>query len=318
MLVSTGTLTVQETAEQLFILVDSESGPDGKRKVRRSLKRFLAAVGPNPINGLTANDLLRYKKKLVEELAPNTINDYLTYTRRLLNFAWETGAVEHPFRLKVLKNVNRPPLRIKGIKPADLCKLLSAVNEVNQPCARLMLLQFLCVLRPSEAATLLHRRGEQQSDGTFAIPSKTTRRSGELRRVLLSEEASRLLALIPTTYDTGAETKLRMTNGLVYAKRVWKVGRKLRETKGDEWLRSLIGKADLSPHFLRHSAVQALIDAEVREEYIRTAMGRLKPRVDRTYGAENYTAAREAIAVLSTLVPLSTIGIGTAADTTAE
>lgn len=309
MLVPSGPATVQETAQRLFRLVDSESGPHGKKKVRRSLKRFLAAVGSRPIDGLTADDLIDYKGKMVAELAPNTINDYLTYTRRLLVFASETGAVARPFQLGILKNVNRRPLWSKGIKSDAIRVLLTEAYKVNPSAARLMLLQFLCVMRPSEAPKLLHRLGEERADGTFAIEGKTTRKSGELRPVLLTPDSRRLLESIPTTFQKGDQLKPRLMTSGAYGHRVWTVGRKLRKLHGDAWLKSIIGKRDLSPHFLRHSANQALIDAKVPEEYRRAAMGRLKPRVDRTYGTENYEAATQAIAILSTLVPLETVGM---------
>ena len=64
MLLNSGPSTVQQTAERLFTLVDSESGPAGRIKVRDCLKRFLTAVGTKQIDQLTADDLIGYANPL--------------------------------------------------------------------------------------------------------------------------------------------------------------------------------------------------------------------------------------------------------------
>lgn len=290
------TLSTQAVAEQLFALVDSESGPAGRRKVRACLKRFLEHFGTREIGSLKAADLIAYKAKLVGDgLKPTTINDALTYARRLLTFAYDAEYVQVPFRLRVLKNVPKGAVKSKAVSVANLKTLLKAAHDLKPNVARMMLLQFWGVMRPSELPKVLYRQGEERGTGVFAIDGKTTRKTGELRPVLLTDAALKLMEQTEPLYK----------DGLGYRHEVWKLGRRLRREHGDGFIRALVGTPDLSPHFLRHTANQALIDAGVREEYIRTAMGRLKARVDRGYGAkENYEEARKAVGVLAKLVPL--------------
>ena len=293
--------TVQEVADSLFALVDSESGEFGRRKVRACLVRFLAQHGGKEIASLKGADLIAFKGKMTADgLAASTMNDALTYARRLLTFAFDNDFVEKPFKLANLKNVGRGAVKSKAVSPDKVRQVVEAVGEYNQNLARMMLLQFYGVMRPSELPKVLYQQGEEQGRGVFSVVGKTTRKTGELRDVLLSDSALKLLKV----------TEPKYANGNGYRHQCWVVGRRLRRDKGDGFIKGLIGEEDLSPHFLRHSSVQALIDADVREEHIRTAMGRLKARVDRVYGKKpNHGAARESLQVLAQLIPLSTVGI---------
>ncbi len=86
-------------AALLFALVDSESGPCGRANVRNRLKFFLDRYGDRILSTITPDDLVEYKGAMVKGRRPESTNNYLSATRRLLTLAYETGKVEYPFRL---------------------------------------------------------------------------------------------------------------------------------------------------------------------------------------------------------------------------
>ncbi len=296
---SDSSATVQEAADALWALVDSEAGAHGRCKVRACLKRFLTDYGTRSLASLRATDLIAFKAKIVRDgLVPNSANDVLTYTRRLLTFAYEIELVERPFRLGVLKNLRRGPVTTKAVSADNLKVLLRAVAEMRPNLARMMLLQFYGAMRASELPKLLYGRGDAVESGVFAILGKTSAKTGDLRLLLLSESALALLA----------DTRPQYGDANCYRHQCWVVGRRLRKLKGDDFVKSLTGKPDLSPHFLRHTAATMLLQAGVPEEHWRAAMGRSRPSVDRVYAKkENWAEAQRSLEVLAVLVPPSII-----------
>jgi integrase len=274
------------------------------------------SLGELPYEELIPDDLIDFRASLLERmkpggphrrLSPSTVNTRLTYARALLKFGEELGLTQRVLPLGLLKKVRPAPITRKTISVPNVRRLLAAVADVHPTLAKAMLLQFLGTMRPSELPRIAHGNYEVRGRGILAIYSKTTNKSGELRPVLLCDEGLALLqSLNPTYTDASGATKRLFPNENAYRHLCWRVGRKI-EKKSPGLIRELTGKKDLSPHALRHAANQALIDAGVREEYIRAAMGRCKPRVDRAYGSENYAAAREAVAVLAELIPPASI-----------
>lgn len=293
--------TLREVADSLFALVDSESGPAGRQNVRFRLRLFLERYGSKPANALTPADLIGYKAELVKRYKPEFVNNCLTYSRRLLTFAWESGAVEQPYRLGVLKAVPKGALRRKGLAAENVSALLKEVSQRNRPLATLMLIQLYGVLRPSEAPKVAYSVGELQPYG-IDVESKTTRKTGEMRPCLVTPESA---ALIEEFREAVGERRFYATHN-AYRLACNLVGRSI----GEKRLRELTGKKVLAPHFLRHTANQLLLDSGVSEEFVRASMGRVRPRVDRTYGRENYEQARQAIRVLSKAVPPSVLASG--------
>jgi integrase len=304
-------MTVRQAAESLWASVDAECGERGeagRRKVRACLKRFLDQYGPRLVHEVIPADLVAFKTEVCRDLKPNSANDILCYTRRLLNHAWEIDAIAEPFRLKALKNVKREPLTKRAASVADVTLLLRLVSQENANLGLAMYLQFLGVMRPSEVSKVIHGEGEWDGTGVFCIDGKTTNKTGELRPVILTDPALDVLKSIEKKWARGA----LLPNGNSYRHMCWKVGRRLKEKhpEAQRLIRALTGRDDLSPHRLRHAAVQALIDAGVAEEHRRLAMGRLAPRLDRTYGTRpNCAAVRKAIGVLAELIPPTVLDV---------
>lgn len=294
--------TLKVVADSLFALVDAESGPAGQQNVRYRLRLFLEKFGSRPADSLTPADLIGFKAELTSQYRPQFTNCVLVYVRRLLNWAWESGAIEAPYRLKVLKAVPKGAVKSKAIAAAQVRALIAEVAKRNRPLALAMLTQFYGLMRPSECPKVLGGIGEQVAPGVSMIETKTTRRSGELRPVILSKQAEKVVA------EFRRLTARRKRYGSHNAYRLacnW-AGKGI----GKERLQELIGRAVLSPHFLRHSAVQAAFDSGMREDHVRLAMGRVRPRVDRTYGQlQEFAEVRRSVSVLAKVVPLSTVGL---------
>lgn len=296
---TTTAISAQSVADSLFALVDSEAGPFGRRNIRLRLKPFLAKHGAQPIADIRPADLIAFKADLAKRYGIETQNNLIVATRRLLNHAWEIEAVDRPFRLGIFKPVRRGPLPKKGIKPEQVRALIAEVYKHHPDAARMLLLGFYCVARPSETPRIMHSIGEVQETGNdgrvLAIYSKTTRKTSELRPVLCIPEAEKLMGSVPTMKTHNA-----------YRIQVYRAG----ELIGAKRLQEITGKKTLAPHFMRHSANQALIDAGVSSDFRHVGLGRVPARVDRTYGVQQeFSAALKTIRVLAKLVPLSTVGL---------
>lgn len=288
--------TWEEIAKRLYVSVDSETTKAGQVGVRARLVPFLNRFGKRPIDSLSPDELISWRAEYVSAHAPNSSCGVLTYTRRLLTFAFEIGAIETPYRLAILKNPPRGALKLKAIGTDKLKTLLEAVTKENPNIGKMMYVQFLCTMRPSELPKLIYGVGHWEGTGkeVFSMEGKTTRKTGEARRVLVTPRALEVLK--------GIEKRCPTMNAYRLACR--KVGEKLNK-KRPGFVKSLTGRDDLSGHFLRHSSATALANANTPDSSIRVAMGRSLGRVDRTYRPENYRAARKDIEILSELLPLN-------------
>lgn len=288
--------SVQQTAQELFALVDSESGPAGQANIRWRLKGFIGRLGGRPIASLKAADLIAYKASL--NCSPEYKNNQLVAVRRLLRFAIDCGYAGS-FPLGLLKPVPLGAVKRKGIAAAKFAVLLKEVAKRNRPLASMMLVQFYQTLRPSETPKVMHSLGELQSDGfTLAISSKTTRKSGELRPVVLLPESQELIA----EFIKMKRAKYQTMNAYRLACNV--VGRSI----GKDKLRALIGQEVLSPHFIRATSNQALRDARINPQDRDIAMGRLESKVERRYGVDReFSQTRENLRVLTRIVPTKTV-----------
>lgn len=303
-------MSIQAAANSLFALVDAESGEHGRKKVRACLRKFLGMHGGKMAHDLTPADLIAFKSSL-SELKPSSKNDLLVYSRRLLSHCWDVEAIQEPFRLKVLANVPKGELPDKAMSPAQVRKLIEAIYSEHPTLARICLLQFLIVGRPSEATKAVwHERckGRWESEGVLAVPGKTTRKTGEPRRLLFSDDALRLLSAIgkPMWHrGDGKHLEPLCPNGFAYGQFCRRVGDRIKDE-----IEAISGKESLSPWGFRHAANQALLDAGVSEEDARKAAGHVRDRVRRAYGIrENYSQTRQSIGILSELVPLSIVGL---------
>jgi integrase len=308
--------TLDQVAKQLFALKDSEVTPQARRDWRTRLNVFLsfrpaagtAALGERRADALTSEDAVAFKASLATR-KPTYANGILTYTRALLKFAYTVGAVDREYRfIGLLSNVRLGVLPDKGLKIADLAELLRGVARHHPTLARMMLLQFYACARPSELPRLVHGAGTWKAPGVFQVESKTTRKTGELRSLLLCDAALALLDSIDPSYQSGTERLPLAPNPEAYAHLCAKIGRRIDDDHPGTILR-LTGKNQLGPHALRHSAKQALTDAQVREDWIRVAMGRVQARVDRTYGRDDLAGPRKAIVVLTELIPASVLDV---------
>jgi integrase len=308
--------TFQVLAQQLFALKDSEVTKQAARDWRTRLNVFLSfrpapgsiTLGERRASALTSEDAVTFKASLAAR-KPTYANGILTYSRALLKFAYTVGAVDREYRfIGLLSNFRLGVLPDKGIKTVDLIELLKQVARHHPTLARMMLLQFYTCARPSELPRLVHREGTWKESGVFQVESKTTRKTGELRSLLLCDAALTLLNSIDPTYQCGTERLPLAPNRGAYAHLCAKIGRRIDGDHAGTILR-LTGKKQLGPHALRHSAKKALTDAQVREDWIRVAMGRVQARVDRTYGRDDLAGPRKAIAVLTTLIPSSVLDV---------
>lgn len=292
------TLPTSEVATQLFALVDSESGPAGRANIRNRLRLFLGQFGTRPIADLKAADLIAFKAG-ISSYSPEYRNNMLVAVRRLLRFAIDCGYAGS-FPLGLLKPVPLGAVKSKGIAADKLAKLIGEVAKKNKPLARLMLVQFWTCQRPSEVPKTAWNRGEDQGGGVIAISSKTSRKTGELRAVVQIPQA---VAMLAEFRKETAGRKLYQTHN-AYRLACNVVGRSI----GAERIRELTGKDALSPHFIRHTCCQAMLDNRVPAEHRRVMMGRLDDRVDRRYGSRrDYSATREAAAILAKLIKPSII-----------
>jgi integrase len=294
--------TLQGVADSLFQLVDAESGKAGQKNIRFRLRLFLDQYGSRAADSLTPAELIAFKGKLTGQYSPEFSNNCLSALRRLLTFAFETAAVETPYRLGVLKAVPRGALKVKGLKPENATALLKEIAQRNRPLATLCLIQLYGVLRPSEAPKVAYSLGEEKPYG-LDIESKTTRKSGELRACLITPECAALIADFRAA--VGERRRLYSTHN-AYRLACWVVGTSI----GPKRLMELTGKKTLAPHNLRHTANQLLLDSGVSEDAVRAGMGRVRPREDRTYGTANYEAARQSIRVLAKIIPPSVLDSG--------
>jgi integrase len=307
--VGTHPMTIKAAADSLFAVVDSESGEHGRKKVRACTARFVKKYGDKFAHDLTPGDLIAFKASL-SKLTASSKNDQLVYSRRLLGHCWDVEAVQEPFRLKVLANVKRGTLPDKAMKPDAVRQLIEAIHSEHPVLARLCLLQFYLVARPSEvpkAVWVEQFDGEWESEGVLATAGKSTRKTGEPRRIIFSEPAMILLKAIGSpTWDCGNGEQQRLCpNGFAYGHFARKIGKRI-EAKVEK----ITGKTSLSVWGFRHAANQGLLDAGVSEEDCRKAAGHVRDRVRRAYGVrENYSATRQSISVLADLVPLKIVGL---------
>jgi hypothetical protein len=308
--------TLHQLAQQLYALKDSEVTPQARRDWRTRLNVFLsfrpaagtALLGERRADALTSEDAVAFKASLAAR-KPTYANGILTYTRALLKFAYTVGAVDREYRfIGLLSNFRLGVLPEKGLTIADLAELLKGVARHHPALARMMLLQFYACARPSELPRLVHRAGTWKAPGVFQVESKTTRKTGELRSLLLCDAALALLDSIDPTYQCGTARLPLAPNPAAYAHLCAKIGRRIDDDRPGTILR-LTGKNQLGPHALRHSAKQALTAAQVREDWIRVAMGRVQARVDRTYGRDDLAGPRKAVAVLTELIPASVLDV---------
>lgn len=294
--------STQSVADQLFQMVDSEAGPAGRANVRIRIRSFLAMFGSKPIASITPADLIAFKASLTAaKQKPNWICDQLGEARRLLRFAFEIDATPKPPKLGLLKNVPRGTIKSKAISADNARALIAAVYKRRPNLGRMMLLQVLCGLRPSEVTKLIYHQGSWVADGVYAIEGKTSRKTGQPRIIAVSAPAMRLLKA----------TKAQYVHGNGYRHQCWHVGRALRKAHGDSFIKDLTGKPDLSPHELRHTAATLMLQSgKVSDASWRTIMGRTRAKVDRIYAVhDDCQTARKEAAVLATILPLSLVGL---------
>lgn len=288
------TATVDEVAKKLLATMEAEVKPITYRASAQRIGLFTAEFGKRPLSSLTPDDLSGWRTDLIKQgYAPNYINPTIVVARRMLTLAHETGMIEVPIRMGVLKGVPIGAAPDKSWTPEQVSKLIALVAEYKPNLARMLLLQFWASMRPSEVGRLTFRRGKwhKKVEGCFVLDeSKTEKKTGEKRVVVLTPAA---LALLERTTPE-CETFGALCQAV----------KKVCEKAGDKRVKAIVGEKHFTPHPFRHSAQTALTEAEVTGELVECAAGRVLPRALRVYKPLPLAATRKALEVLGTLVPL--------------
>lgn len=268
--------TADEWAATLVALLINEVTPQTLETLRFDLKPFLDRFGKVPLDSVTATDLIDWRNSIGKGKSPCYINHILAAARRLLRLADypQTSLV-----VRALKPAKGAGLKRKALDPAKVQEVLSKVHAEKPNLARILLLAFYCVLRPSEIPSVVYGKGDWVKKNVFAIHSKTTNGTGELRKVCFSPQALALLKTIEPQCPNYKNIKSALFR-----------------------LRNSIG--DFTAHPLRHSAATALTEAGVEGELIETALGHRLPYVSATYRPLPLERTCKALEVLPTLVKL--------------
>jgi integrase len=276
----------RQGAVDFFETIEAEKGALTAKHYRKTLGSFLAVFGDQPLNEIPPTELRRYRIELIKKYAPKSVNHHLASLRRFFRFCFDMDFVKQPMRANLLKSVPLPPTPDKALPIERVREIIASVARVNPNLAKMMLLQFWTCMRPSEVSKVLFKSGEFEPryPGVFKLKrGKTDLQTGEWTRIVFTEEALELLKSIKPDY----------TQHRYYCRAVQRVA----EAIGD----------DFSPGPLRHSASTALIEAGVDGETVETCLHHILKRVQRTYRPQPYQKAREALKLLSTLVPLSVL-----------
>jgi integrase len=282
--VTLGSTTWQHVHDELLEHLKHECGYEGVRHFKKTAKPFLEAFGTHDVFNLHSRHLHEYRLQLLKDFSAKSVNHRLATARRLLRACFDMGHVQTPFQLGALRSVKLQPTPDKAMGVDEIRKLIAAVAHHNENLARMLLLQFWTCMRPSEVPKVVYRRGtfEPRYPGVFRLKNGKT----EPTRIVLTEEAIALLETITPNYCDARNFD-----------------------KGCR-LVALKMKCDWSPGPLRHSAATILIDHGVDGEIVETCLHHTPGRVRRTYRPPPYAKAREALKILSELVPLAAVIAG--------
>lgn len=303
---ATSRLTVRAVARRVETLAAS---PIAAKNFRSRVEPFLRLYGDRMIFALDDEDFAAFRAKMSHcksrrlnatgNITASHANGILQASRRLLTKAYQLGLVDRPYRLLMLSDLptKLPPRKAKPLWFVN--ELIGQVATVHPVLAKTLLLQFWTTMRPEENARVLRGEGAEIEPGVIALAEcKTAKSLKESRHVLLCEKAMRLRAELVECW------RGRATSGSIrQACRAMQI-RRFDQFGFSDRFRDLARASSFrfAPHFLRHSSAQALADAGVADDHIRTALGRRTNKVDRLY-FRTFKSSLDAIAVLPELAP---------------
>jgi integrase len=279
-------ITWQHVHDELLEQIKAECDKEGVRHFQKTARPFLDAFGDHDCSSLLPQHLSKFRVQILTHYSAKSVNHRLATTRRLLRFAFDMSYVQTPYQMGMLRSVKLPPSPDKSLSAEEIRKLIAAVAQHNDNLARMLLLQFWTCMRPSEVPKVVYRRGtfEPRYPGVFRLKNgKTDKQTGEPTRIVLPDEAISLLETIKPNY----------CNARNFDKGCRIVARKM--------------ECDWSPGPLRHSAATILIDNGVDGEIVETCLHHTPGRIRRTYQPPPYAKAREALKILSELVPVTVV-----------
>lgn len=119
---------------------------------------------------------------------PRTVNHTLKAIKRMLMWAADRDMINEPPRLRRLPTVPVPKPTPKVLCARNARNWVAEAAIKDERLVPWLSLIYLSCLRPSEAASLAHDRGEWIEEGVYAIRGKTTGSTGDYRYMVFSDE----------------------------------------------------------------------------------------------------------------------------------
>lgn len=190
-----------ETIVPLYLsAVQQERGESAAENDGRWLRCFLEQFGSKPISSIDPKGLIGFRTQLASSYKASTVNQYLGAALRFVRWAAALGYRE-PIDLGAVKFLRVDPPKKRAWSVAKVCEVFGKADRFFPPVAPMLRVQYLACLRPSEVVRLVNGEGEWEEEGVF-IPatSKTFRRTGFERRLILPETALATLGQVEVRY----------------------------------------------------------------------------------------------------------------------
>jgi integrase len=234
------------------------------------LQRFVAVFGNVRADLVRARDLQALKVDMVRGgYHPKTVSHDLGCVKSL--FRWGVGMeMIGPVSLDFVRADPLPPPQPRVLEPEDVALM---VGKVPPELAGWLAVSYLTMARPSEMVLIAGGRGRWETECVFACVSKSSSRSGELRRIVFSEEALGWLWQVEPRWQT--------------------------ESGYYQAVSAVLGPG--GPHPLRHSGATHLRRAGVAAPDIDLLLGHLPSRVTRSYVQIAWPSLQSSVSPLTLL-----------------
>ena len=258
----------------------------------RTIERFAILFPELDSQDVACSNVEKFQMSLVEQnLAVNTINDYLARLKKI--FRWAARNKYMPSRnllfFEILDRVDNtwPGVRqTDKVKPVTLEQINEILSDVPKTVAALIKFQFHTACRPSEARLLRLCDIELSGDVWFYCPPKhKTSHQGKKRRIPLGPLAQHVIESQPIVDPTSY---------------LFHSGDPSRPYKKDSYSRAIrraCERAGIAPHWtpnqIRHTAATS-IRAEYGIEVAQVVLGHSHVRTTEIYAEKNLALASQA------------------------